>query len=497
MSSEPAAPVEIKRQGYQSGLLDSLSRNECKTCHKWVSPSKAWFCPKCGFLACGDAECDPEKSAIVKQIHVDHICEQGAFSQASNLVYSLLRPFKPQDPDHPEKGGDTVANDFLLDACILWAISARTKLPSADIQQRFYDRMRLPHQWLEVAMARPEGAGDEFVTSAHAGMALRARLNHAFLGEESFMVVLFGAHLLAIQPDYDTFAQVLYVYGALADTRLQCFMALTDHATEEAIEMNKMLEPYRLLECFVDSKGMYTCTTGVRKADNKDFVKQLFNQDFEKQVVKGRPINVLWLIDLIHTQKDEANAKMMTGDYKPTPELDEKTGKQNMDPKTGLPCFKKDPTPRPASTQLLLRIMGTEDDPIVFVVQMHTTLYTVDHWLQGTLYTDTDKKFAQDNHSSTTKSAFSSMGPYKEPEVSLASQHKKFLVHHPPFGGSKVRQLSGRLELNALADNIALLCEQGTKTKARVKAYEEVTGVKWPFDLSPFIALLVRANLVA
>ncbi len=531
--TQPAPPPKPKRTPYRTGLLDDRSRNECTFCKNPVTvATKAWCCPLCGFMRCDADTCDPAKNPIVGVLHNDFICHNTRIASASDLVYNLLRPpivkeIIPPPPPKPERDDmpqlddhfsedeaptplpedNTEDDDALLMVCTLWSMSRAVQFQNSENEQGFYDRLRTPNGFWEIACAKlaSEG-GKEIPTLAQRGAFMRARLSPTFVGD-SYMDILFGAHVLAAQPDPDTFAQLVHLFNELATIRVHAAYVFTGDLTEKQLpkqDLANALAPFRLLECYVDAqKQRYVCQNKISSYIGA--FSRCVNEDFELPVVKTRPLNVVWLLHLMHCKKDEFNASMNRAPYAPVPVFDS-DGKPVLDAITNQPAYTYPPRPRPASTQLMVRIMGPPDDPILFVVQMHTTLYSLDRWMQGSLFPDKEKRHAHDDHPAMLSSNFDVMFPSDaritgSEEDWFASQHKQFTVHEPQHAGSSVRQVKGKVEVHFFTSAIDTLCNPGATMKERHKAYADVTGVKWPEDkahlLSPFILVAARANLVA
>jgi len=166
-------------------------------------------------------------------------------------------------------------------------------------------------------------------------------------------------------------------------------------------------------------------------------------------------------------------------------------------------------TKRRATTQLLVRFMATTggQNAWLLVTQMHSTLYSLEHWISPSLYYESAVENAQKSDGTLASSPDDfDVVLVDDPRVPkgsekewFSSQRVHWLDKTNRFQGLKQDDACVK-EMRALGTAIDLLTNPKASAVARHEAYTELTGVRWPNtpgrELVPFQAIVARANLV-
>ena len=190
-----------------------------------------------------------------------------------------------------------------------------------------------------------------------------------------------------------------------------------------------------------------------------------------------KPVNVMYCIDLVHQDKEEATSFCALHPWSNASKEDRLSNSHK----------------RPASTTLLVRLMGTLFNPVVQIIQQHSNLYTVNDWISGKLFVRREEervnKWRMANH---PEPEFSSLQSKQEQDITF--QRVEHLVQKPLFasrdfqngGIESIVQLARAIDTLALSDD----------PKERLAAYTDLTGVKWKGQLGKFYVSMFQANLV-
>jgi len=188
------------------------------------------------------------------------------------------------------------------------------------------------------------------------------------------------------------------------------------------------------------------------------------------------PVNMVFYIDLCHLDPNEACVHAILANKTLSRSARKELIGQNK---------------RLASTSMLIRLMGTRDDPSICVVQQHSTFYSVSDWLSGYLFTRPDVKAIKKQPPSEIPDFFNVnvTDPTK-----LSAQRIAHLVKEPVFAGGARKRISGMSEVHRLAAWLDTLATSSSSTE-RTAVYADLTGVKWPTRLGRFQLSIYQANL--
>jgi hypothetical protein len=535
-AQDPPISDDFDYWPYSACTLSGYSVAECTVCKAPLAHLRQenpaldpFFCALCGFVDCRSPDCKPAEVGVLsaKHVHEDYLHKWGNIVKARTLFLEMLHPFDPKATREPDD------IDALSIACALWNATRVMRFDKPEQEATFYHHLRMnPYRTLGVADEVKEDDPERPPTLMEMGSLMRSRLDATSLGEP-FMDLLFGALVFKTQLPRDQFAQLAHAYNTSLDciTRLRMDVAgiyeemfmkrLRDKAGPNhntaanrkamrhkmRLERTNIRQPYRVLNPRVSKQYGYVCPEALCKENlngvHDPFVQKLLLGELKTADVSGnQSLNVAWLFHLIHHDEDEAAAILCVGKYKlpndkPTDPGLVKVEEQFPD------VVPPNPAPvrhRPASTQILLRLMGSTKDPLVLVTQMHSTLYTVEQWLSGQLTNDNTASMAREDLGGTA-AEFDILGE-KDPafdkryskETFFSSVRKHRLEHRPRLAQP---QLKGVLELKCFAAAIDVLCNPNVTPEARVAAYLELTGVIWPRPLNPFSAIMLRAVLTA
>lgn len=198
----------------------------------------------------------------------------------------------------------------------------------------------------------------------------------------------------------------------------------------------------------------------------------------------------------------DARKKAYEEDAMPEPSEEEEEEEEEEGAGTPRPS-----RPRPASFQLLVRLYGDPKNPRLFVLTSHSDLYSLERWMSGRLITEqqtsaADHKWLNQHYPDGNNKAFHLLrGDVRLkdcPNVDgvMAAIQERYLVPAPRFARADLEGLS---EIYALTQLMDCLCNEGATTKERLKAYQELTGVRWPKSspLQRFSVLGMRGRFTA
>lgn len=517
----PATPTlnpKFKLPPYHAPVLSGYSRDGCSVCKLPLRARVArdqcfpWFCDRCAQVFCGHTECDPMTVESVQKRH-DYFCASLGFETGRDLVQRLMAPAPPPEDDKRPLDCLSLANS-------LWTVAQRGVLGYAEgdnqskgrMEQNVVHHLRQHGQegtnkpgGLEQLMMEPLMQNAEELESqirdekipwqptrqADLAELQRLRLTLTAMGD-SYMDRLFGAHILAASLHRDTYAQLYHFYERLFDTRMLMLQAVAGNLDAKpgekvpafsARDLAAITNPYHILSFEVNvEKGRYASESYVIPPNQKHInaMSHWLERDLAKGFTPDQPLNVIWYIELVHLNAREAR--------------DILTPRDKIDPNASKR--------RPASTQLVVRLMGDPTDPQVFVMQMHSTLYSLEQWLSGILISE-NAQMQTRVQGADTAAAFNAMD-HRDPllknvvdkDAFFQTMRCKYLVENPPLAREKVQGMGEAVRLFQALD---ALCNPNVDRKARLEAYELVTGIKWPNanPLNAFGCIATRGDLVA
>jgi hypothetical protein len=182
----------------------------------------------------------------------------------------------------------------------------------------------------------------------------------------------------------------------------------------------------------------------------------------------------------LHTGEDEVNQITLEGKYK---------GKQRDDASTRWP--------RRASFDLVLRVMGDPHEAKFATYLSAAGLYSLDTWAKGDLHPSSVKRLA-DLDKAARAEDFSDGLRFRPAGTTEAEWLASLLTHwveaKPAYAGGGEKFLDAA-DLWRFADDVDALLDPDSNESARKKAYQKLTGIKWPLPLSAFVLTLARADL--
>lgn len=524
----------MKRKPYRAPILEHTYATTCTACKKFLPYTAeqpygvpAWSCKECAFTTC--ASCDPGTNAAVRDEHEGVFCKLARFSNAVQLVYDLMSMPKdlPKDPltdsaTMTEAEIDAayqkrLAFDPMMETCVLEYFVHHVMRFTRNATQAFLDTIRSQHFFYEKATTRLQAPNSDADSHADAGenneallvdteispmseaVAVRKLIKPDMLGGAYFDKV-FAAIILKLQPHFDNVSQLGNHWIGLQDTLHLQSLVLCNVKNEQttlfnAEELKELVLPYHFLKTSID---LDSNQHEAHDYSSPRVAGALFKDRIEEELghykKKGVPMNTLWHLTLMHTRKSELEQIFSYGAYA-APVL---TGNETADELRELEK-KRDALPlrRGATTELLVRIMGDPNDPLLVVFQKHTTMYSLRAWLEGNIYSSNDARHAKDD----VAGAPSDFDVFKMSDEWLSSQRYHWTDPEAPFSGAAKHPLRGTHNLFMFARAIDTLCKTGAKGKELRIAYHDVTGVRWPADkehtLYPFLLTIATANLVA
>jgi hypothetical protein len=533
-TSPPPKKAPMKRKPYHARILEHTYATTCTACKKFLPYTAeqpngvpAWSCKECAFTTC--ASCHPDTNTAVRAEHEDYFCKLARFSNAVPLVYDLMA--MPKDlPADPLADSATMteaeidagyqkrlAFDPMMETCVLEYFVQHVMRFTPNATQAFLDTIRSQHFFYEKATTRLQAPNPDADSHADAGenneallvdteispmseaVAVRRLIQPDLLGG-AYFDKLFAAIVLKLQPHFDNISQLANHWIGLQDAlQFQSLVLCNVNTQQTALfspkELKDIVLPYHLLKTSIDldsnqHEALNYSSARVAGALFEDRIKEELGH-YKK---KGVPMNTLWHLTLMHTRKSELEQIFSYGPYA-APAL---TGKETAEELRELEK-KRDALPlrRGATTELLVRLMGDPEDPLLVVFQKHTTLYSLRAWLEGNIYSNNDARHAKDDVGGAPKD----FDVFKLTDEWLSSQRYHWTDPEAPFSGAAKHPLRGTNNLFMFARAVDTLCKTGAKSKELRIAYHDVTGVRWPGDkehtLYPFILTFARADLVA
>ena len=467
-----------------------------------VGDLSAFTCLKCGWVAC--EACAPLVADAASPAHAAHktFCARARFSHAYEAIETVMR--LPHDSELPPTHADVL--DLAFDPlhkirALLFMI--QTGAPAKD-PAGFVDavRDRALFEWLVAHSAADPELNGKRTTVWNRSMFERRGLASTTYYKDMTRH-LFAALVLYARPEWDVFGQLAQAmmtrrrdtYDSVCE-RLghhppqpaAAGESMTPEAKEAAAEAHLLRGEYHLYECgFDEERGVYENPLSNINGSLADFWTNILN------VYQGfnRPINDVWLLTLTHNSQSE---------------LEQLVGLAAV----GTDPAKKRVPRRFATTDLLVRIMGSAAEPTLVVVQTHSFLYNVRRWLDTSLVTADMRQLNDPAMVADDKKFLVDVVPTIDVNKALhASQCVKWLQPTAKFAGTASHPVRGREAMLAFARAVDTLCARGVDRddpvavanarRARAAAYEELTAVKWPasLPLGHFTLCGLRANLLA
>lgn len=480
--TDPLPPAEVREMApYYAPVLTATAHLMCSACQDVITNNPkarvGAICAKCAYVTCG--KCTPGAAHR-------RYCERLAFAATPDLLGRVFYPDVAPAKDEEIQFDDGMKQPFQF----LHYMADMYVFNSEGERQNYFERLRTPATYGELLEkpapilkpGMPEPKTEPGLTLGYAAMISRPYLTAHSLGGSN-ADYLFAALALMAQPRYDTVAQlaVLVTYLKKALTiRAIAYTAPNARARElivkEAFEMHR--QAIIELSVKISREGHIVEYRGFPWEEGYRFEERV-EMELWAHTQRKSLMNVAFYLHLFHTARDEADQWTGQGKY----------AKQS-----------ERPRPRLASTDLVLRIMGDPANPQFAVFRSAAGLYSLEDWAKGQMHPPAVARLADPKKAARVED-FSDGLVHRPAGTDQDVWHASLLFHwvepEPRYAGAALGPLEGTEELFRLCATIDKLIDPAGSGQARLAAYAELTGIKWPsaMPLAPFVLTLARADL--
>ncbi len=496
-SSSSSSDASSKVLPYTLPLLSLECDVNCSSCKKIYGAGTEfpWHCQLCGYSVCGAcAGTMANEGSDNHRLHA-FFCSRARFDNALKLVDDIFAPvdMAPVDTDVAVQ----LTHDPLHKASMICLLADHLQYKDSIEFDAFVNAMRNSAAFYErvfTKMPLKDKHGKKRLTTSFAIEGATQRLKTTLMSSgRTIMDRVFVALLLSVQPYWEVMGQCAQYLVTRQDAKLALALAFTADpvsGTPAEKEQRQVLLAYPVtwLDVYASTfkgYGVGINTTTANQMGFTTFIKVLFDNARKD----GRPINYMFHVTLVHMHHSELQMLSFQGKWDPS-KIDTKG---NAAP----------PALRPATTDFIVRIMGTPDAPQMLVLQMHSTLYSLDRWLKGTLFTNEDAHLAKsDLCKDPTTFHVLQKAKLEAREEWLASQRLHYVIAEPKFAGARTNgMVQGTENIFEFAQHLDVLATPEVPRGARHASYAAVTGVNWPtgdkMQLKRFSLIVMPANLLA
>jgi hypothetical protein len=464
---------------YHAPILGSSAHLRCSACQDVITNNPkarvGKICQECAYVTCG--KCTPG------QAHT-RFCERLGFARTPHLLGRVFGPVIEEKPDL------VLWDDGMLFGFqVADFIGTHFLVAKPELQQDLLERLRSPEAFERllaerVGLSKVPGGQDRPTLAEAAFRARPMALGAGDLGSSNVDYLFFALAVMA-QPNNDTFAQYTSLW-----TNFKIALGVRAAAfTRADTEFRQLFNPEALehhrqvimeLSPQVSLKGQHVVVPRGFPWESGFRFRERLGMEVGANQERHSQLNVAFYMYLLHTGEDEVNQITLEGKYK---------GKQRDDASTRWP--------RRASFDLVLRVMGDPHEAKFATYLSAAGLYSLDTWAKGDLHPSSVKRLA-DLDKAARAEDFSDGLRFRPAGTTEAEWLASLLTHwveaKPAYAGGGEKFLDAA-DLWRFADDVDALLDPDSNESARKKAYQKLTGIKWPLPLSAFVLTLARADL--